>query len=151
MDILNLIINNISNLFVLLATLLATFGIFIETSPKIKYNPYSAIFKFIGKKINEETNKKVEDLKNKVNSIETKLHNDKKKEYSIMISNFASDLKHGQIKSESQFVAIIELCDEYVANGWNGKIKLDTAFIKEEYIRFANKVKNGDFVIKGGK
>ena len=88
---------------------------------------------------------------NKISNIKNKLHEDKKKEYSIMISNFASDLKHGEIKSESQFIAIIELCDEYVANGWNGKIKLDTAFIKEEYIRFANKVKNGDFVIKGGK
>lgn len=147
MDIVKFIINNFSNLVVLLGM----FGIVIETSPKIKWNPYTTILKFIGKKINEETNSKVEDLTNKVNNIENKLHEDKKKEYSIMISNFASDLKHGEIKSESQFVAIIELCDEYVANGWNGKIKLDTAFIKEEYIRFANKVKNGDFVIKGGK
>lgn len=147
MDIVKFIINNFSNLVVLLGV----FGIAVETSPKIKWNPYSEFLKFIGKKINEETNTKVENLTNKVNSIENKLHQDKKKEYSIMISNFASDLKHGEIKSESQFIAIIELCDEYVANGWNGKIKLDTAFIKEEYIRFANKVKNGDFVIKGGK
>ena len=91
-------------------------------------------------------NSKVQLLEHK-----NKLHEDKKKEYSIMISNFASDLKHGVIKSESQFNAIVELCDEYIKNGWNGKIKLDSMFIQEEYIRFANKVKNGDFVIKGGK
>lgn len=147
MQILNFIFHNFSDIFVLLGM----FGVVIEATPKIKINPYSAILKFVGKKVNEETNKKVENLTTKVNNIENKLHQDKKKEYSIMISNFASDLKHGEIKSESQFIAIIELCDEYVANGWNGKIKLDTAFIKEEYIRFANKVKNGDFVIKGGK
>ena len=147
MQILNFIFHNFSDIFVIFGI----FGIAIETSPKIKWNPYSELFKFIGKRVNEETNTKVESLTTKVNNIENKLHEDKKKEYSIMISNFASDLKHGVIKSESQFVAIIELCDEYVANGWNGKIKLDTAFIKEEYIRFANKVKNGDFVIKGGK
>ena len=147
MQILNFIFHNFSDIFVFFGI----FGIAIETSPKIKWNPYSELFKFIGKRVNEETNTKVENLTTKVNNIENKLHEDKKKEYSIMISNFASDLKHGVIKSESQFVAIIELCDEYVANGWNGKIKLDTAFIKEEYIRFANKVKNGDFVIKGGK
>lgn len=147
MEIINFIIHNFSNLFVILGL----FGIVVETSPKIRWNPYSELFKFIGKRVNEETNTKVESLTTKVNNIENKLHEDKKKEYSIMISNFASDLKHGEIKSESQFIAIIELCDEYVANGWNGKIKLDTAFIKEEYIRFANKVKNGDFVIKGGK
>lgn len=147
MQILNFIFHNFSDIFVIFGI----FGIAIETSPKIKWNPYSELFKFIGKRVNEETNTKVESLTTKVNNIENKLHEDKKKEYSIMISNFASDLKHGEIKSESQFIAIIELCDEYVANGWNGKIKLDTAFIKEEYIRFANKVKNGDFVIKGGK
>ena len=147
MQIINFIFHNFSDIFVFFGI----FGIAIETSPKIKWNPYSELFKFIGKRVNEETNTKVENLTTKVNNIENKLHEDKKKEYSIMISNFASDLKHGVIKSESQFVAIIELCDEYVANGWNGKIKLDTAFIKEEYIRFANKVKNGDFVIKGGK
>lgn len=147
MEILNFIIHNFSNLFVFFGM----FGIVIETSPKIRWNPYSTILNFIGKKVNEETNKKVENLTSEISNIKNKLHEDKKKEYSIMISNFASDLKHGEIKSESQFIAIIELCDEYVANGWNGKIKLDTAFIKEEYIRFANKVKNGDFVIKGGK
>ena len=147
MQIINFIFHNLSDILVVFGI----FGIAIETSPKIKWNPYSELFKFIGKRVNEETNTKVENLTTKVNNIENKLHQDKKKEYSIMISNFASDLKHGEIKSESQFIAIIELCDEYVANGWNGKIKLDTAFIKEEYIRFANKVKNGDFVIKGGK
>lgn len=147
MEIINFIIHNFSNLFVLLGMC----GVVIEATPKIKFNPYSAILKFVGKKVNEETNAKVEDLTNKVNNIENKLHEDKKKEYSIMISNFASDLKHGVIKSESQFIAIIELCDEYVAQGWNGKIKLDTAFIKEEYLRFADKVKNGDFVMKGSR
>lgn len=147
MQILNFIFHNFSDIFVFFGI----FGIAIETSPKIKWNPYSELFKFIGKRVNEETNTKVENLTTKVNNIENKLHEDKKKEYSIMISNFASDLKHGVIKSESQFNAIVELCDEYIKNGWNGKIKLDSMFIQEEYIRFANKVKNGDFVIKGGK
>ena len=147
MQILNFIFHNFSDIFVIFGI----FGIAIETSPKIKWNPYSELFKFIGKRVNEETNTKVENLTTKVNNIENKLHEDKKKEYSIMISNFASDLKHGVIKSESQFNAIVELCDEYIKNGWNGKIKLDSMFIQEEYIRFANKVKNGDFVIKGGK
>lgn len=147
MQILNFIFHNFSDIFVIFGI----FGIAIETSPKIKWNPYSTILKFIGKKVNEETNKKVENLTNEISNIKNKLHEDKKKEYSIMISNFASDLKHGVIKSESQFNAIVELCDEYIKNGWNGKIKLDSMFIQEEYIRFANKVKNGDFVIKGGK
>ena len=147
MEIINFKINNFSNMLVLLGMIREL----IIYTPKYTFNPYSAILKFVGKKVNEETNAKVEDLTNKVNNIENKLHEDKKKEYSIMISNFASDLKHGVIKSESQFIAVIELCDEYVAQGWNGKIKLDTAFIKEEYLRFADKVKNGDFVMKGSR
>ena len=147
MQIINFIFHNLSDILVVFGMC----GIVIETSPKIRWNPYSELLKFIGKKVNEETNTKVEYLASEVNNIKNKLHEDKKKEYSIMISNFASDLKHGVIKSESQFIAIIELCDEYVAQGWNGKIKLDTAFIKEEYLRFADKVKNGEFVMKGSR
>ena len=53
MEIINFIIHNFSNLFVIFGMC----GIVIETSPKIRWNPYSTILKFIGKKVNEETNK----------------------------------------------------------------------------------------------
>ena len=49
----------------------------------------------------------------------------------IHISNFANDLRYGVRKSESQFIAIIELCDEYLDNNWNSKVRLDAEFIKK--------------------
>ena len=46
MEIINFIIHNFSNLFVILGL----FGIAVETSPKIRWNPYSEIAKIHWKK-----------------------------------------------------------------------------------------------------
>lgn len=129
--------------------ILSVFSIFLEVTP-IKVNPLSSILRFIGKKINEETNDNVTKLVDKIENLEKEIKVNKKKQYSLIISNFASDLRHGVIKSQSQYIAMLELCDEYLANGWNGKIKLDSIFIREEYMRVGEKVKNGEYKIKGG-
>lgn len=144
MDIIQYIARYSSDFIVILSF----FGIALEVTP-IKVNPLSSILKFIGKKINEETNENVSKLVGKIENVEEELYANKKKQYSLIISNFASDLRHGIIKSESQYIAILELCDEYLANGWNGKIKLDSIFIREEYMRVGEKVKNGEYKIKG--
>lgn len=145
MDIIQYIAKHSSDFIVILSV----FGVALEVTP-IKINPLSSVLKFIGKKINEETNENVSKLVLKIENVEKELYANKKKQYSLIISNFASDLRHGIIKSESQYIAMLELCDEYLANGWNGKIKLDSIFIREEYMRVGEKVKNGEYKIKGG-
>lgn len=145
MDIIQYISKHSSDIVVILSV----FSIFLEVTP-IKVNPLSSILRFIGKKINEETNDNVTKLVDKIENLEKEIKVNKKKQYSLIISNFASDLRHGVIKSQSQYIAMLELCDEYLANGWNGKIKLDSIFIREEYMRVGEKVKNGEYKIKGG-
>lgn len=145
MDIIQYVTKHSSDFIVILSV----FSIFLEVTP-IKVNPLSSILRFIGKKINEETNDNVTKLVDKIENLEKEIKVNKKKQYSLIISNFASDLRHGIIKSESQYIAMLELCDEYLANGWNGKIKLDSIFIREEYMRVGEKVKNGEYKIKGG-
>lgn len=117
-------------------TILAMSGIVIEITP-IKINPISYLLKKAGNIINADINAKVDRLENYV----TKTH---KQELRIQISNFASDLRHNEPKSESQFIAIIQLCDEYLDNKWNSKVKLDAEFIKSEYLKIGQKIKNED-------
>lgn len=127
----------------------AILSIFVEICP-IKVNPVSYLFKKFGKAINADVNAKVDKLTDEVKILKSITEENRKKELRIHISNFASDLRHGIRKSESQFIAIIGLCDEYLGNKWNSKVKLDAEFIKEEYMRLGNKVKKHEIYIKEG-
>lgn len=116
-----------------IVTFLAILSVFFEIVP-IKFSPISSFLKWLGKKINADINARVVKLEDTV----TKNH---KQELRIQISNFASDLRHNVPKSESQFIAIIQLCDEYLDHEWNSKVKLDAQFIKDEYLKIGNKIK----------
>lgn len=133
--------------FSAVAVILSTF---IEIAP-IKVNPLSYLFKKFGKALNSEVNAKVDKLTDEFTTLKTTTEENRRKELKIHISNFASDLRHGIRKSESQFIAIIELCDEYLGNKWNSKVRLDAEFIKEEYLRLGNKVKKNEIFIKEGE
>lgn len=116
-----------------IVTFLAILSVFFEIVP-IRFSPISSFLKWLGKKINADINARVVKLEDTV----AKNH---KQELRIQISNFASDLRHNVPKSESQFVAIIQLCDEYLDHEWNSKVKLDAQFIKDEYLKIGNKIK----------
>lgn len=116
-----------------IVTFLAILSIFFEIVP-VKFSPISSFLKWLGKKINADINARVVKLEDTV----AKNH---KQELRIQISNFASDLRHNVPKSESQFVAIIQLCDEYLDHEWNSKVKLDAQFIKDEYLKIGNRIK----------
>lgn len=128
-DLYLLITSNSKNI----VTFLAILSFFFEIVP-IKFSPISSFLKWLGKKINADINARVVKLEDTV----AKNH---KQELRIQISNFASDLRHNVPKSESQFVAIIQLCDEYLDHEWNSKVKLDAQFIKDEYLKIGNKIK----------
>lgn len=119
--------------------ILALCGIVIEITP-IKVNPISYLLKKAGSIINA-------DIKERVDRLEKNLIENHKQELRIQISNFASDLRHNEPKSESQFIAIIQLCDEYLENKWNSKVKLDAEFIKSEYLKIGQKIKTEDIKI----
>lgn len=119
--------------------ILALCGIVIEITP-IKINPVSCLLKKAGNIINA-------DIKERVDRLEKNLIENHKQELRIQISNFASDLRHNEPKSESQFIAIIQLCDEYLENKWNSKVKLDAEFIKSEYLKIGQKIKTEDIKI----
>lgn len=145
-EILNLIFSNATQL----TSVIAIISILVEITP-IKINPLSFIFRKIGEAFNSDVNTKVDTLAKKLDALDGYVKTNRRTELRCQISNFASDLRHNVPKSESQFIAIIELCDEYLANKWNSRIKLDAEFIKSEYLRLGYKVKNHEIYIKEEK
>ncbi len=134
-EILNLFFENSKEL----AAIITIASVLIEITP-VKFNPISYILKKLGGMMNADLNIRLSKLEEYV----TENH---KKELRIQISNFASDLRHNVPKSESQFIAIIQLCDEYLENKWNSKVKLDAEFIKGEYLKIGQKIKKEEIKI----
>lgn len=134
-ELLNILFKNSKEL----AAIITIISVLIEITP-IRLNPISYLLKKIGNMMNA-------DINHRLNKLEEYVIENHKKELRIQISNFASDLRHNVPKSESQFIAIIQLCDEYLENKWNSKVKLDAEFIKKEYLKIGEKIKKEEIKI----
>ena len=93
----------------------------IEVVP-IKISP----IEFVGKKLNKSTNEKLDKLDKKIEDY----HQEDAK---ILISDFVQDIKNGETKSETQWIAMLNFVNEYINKGWNSKVKQDAIFIEREY------------------
>ena len=93
----------------------------IEVVP-IKISP----IEFVGKKLNKSTNEKLDKLDKKIEDY----HQEDAK---ILISDFVQDIKNGETKSETQWIAMLNFVNEYIDKGWNSKVKQDAIFIESEY------------------
>lgn len=131
MSIIEYLTKHTSDILVILGSL----GIVFEITP-IKINPISSILKWIGRQTNAELNEKIDSVKKELGDVKSELYYSKKKQSRILISNFANDLRHHEKKTEGQFIAIMDLVNEYLKNGWNSKIQMEAVYIKEEYKRF---------------
>lgn len=139
MNILEYLMRHTSDIIAILAGL----GIIFEVTP-IKIKPISTILKWIGRKTNAELFIKIDKVKEELGDVKEELYHSKKKQSKILISNFANDLRHGQKKTESQYIAIMDLVHEYLENGWNSKIQIEAIYIQDEYKKFLKK--NGEEV-----
>ena len=88
----------------------------------IKLSP----IEFIGKKLNKATNEKLDNLNKKIEDY----HQEDAK---ILISDFVQDIKNGETKSETQWIAMLNFVNEYINKGWNSNVKQDAIFIEREY------------------
>lgn len=122
----------------------AALGIVFEVTP-IRFNPISEILRWIGKRTNRELNEKIDIVCKDLGYVKADLEHSKKKQNRILISNFANDLRHGEEKTESQYIAIMDLVNEYLTHGWNSKVQMEAIFIKNQYeLIFQRIKKKGD-------
>lgn len=120
--------------------ILATMGIVFEITP-IKVNPISSILRWIGRQTNKELNEKIDVVCRDLGYVKQDLEHSKKKQSRILISNFANDIRHGEEKTESQYIAIMDLVNEYLTHGWNSKVQMEAIFIKNQYELIFQRIK----------
>jgi len=102
----------------------------IEISP-IKLNPWKHFFKWIGKQVNGETDKKLEELQKQVLDMWVNSHRS-----SILI--FAREARDGMQHSSDEWTNVLNQAEEYeryvrTHNISNGIITQDTEYIRNLY------------------
>lgn len=116
---------------------LASIG--IEIIPKIKWSPWSALFKWIGSHFNNEIDKKIDKVRGEIKVLDTKIdyvegqlskHITESEKKSLEdtrrdILDFANACMNGRKHTQEQFEFVIKQCDVY------------TKYIKD------NKIENG--------
>lgn len=133
-------------------------SVFIQISP-IKINPWSKLFKWIGKIITEESNKKIDSLEtsiietnNKVElettAIKASINENEKDRIRWEVLDFANSCRNGRLHTEEEFKHVISLNDKYtillkLTNDKNGVFESNYKYIKELY---EERLKTNDFL-----
>lgn len=131
------VIHNIAQIALVLSTI-------IQITP-IKLNPWSALFKWIGKMINNETNKKIDavateqdQLKNQISSVVKAVDENEKDRIRWEVLEFANSCRNGRKHTRDEFQHIITLNDKYKAllaktNDKNGVFDSEYEYIDKLY------------------
>lgn len=139
-------------------------SLFIQVAP-IKINPWSALFKWIGKIITGDACSKIDDIIKKVNKIdnlETKIDNLKTEVDNIKLDtmtnekdrirweilSFANSCHNGIKHTRDEFRHIDKLNKKYIkllkdTNDSNGEFEVEYEYIKELY---AERIRKNDFL-----
>lgn len=109
-----------SNGFSFWAVVAFLMSIGIEIVPKIKWNPWSTLFKWFGSKINFKVEKKVDDLSKKVDGIRKDLdqHIAESEVKSLQdirwdILDFCNSCMNKRRHTQEEFKFVIKECDTY--------------------------------------
>lgn len=116
----------------------------IQITP-IKINPWTALFKWIGNKANEDLRNQVGGLNEKINSLSKDIDTlgkqrkeDEKDRIRWEILDFANSCRNGRRHTKDEYLHIIELNDKYKkllkeTNDKNGVFEVEYEYIKELY------------------
>lgn len=122
-------------------------SLFIQVSP-IKINPWSTVFKWIGKIIIGETCGKIDKLIAKIEGLEKEMIQNEKDRIRWEILDFANSCKNGRPHTQDEFEHIIDLNTKYRqllrrSNDQNGVFELEYEYLKKEY---RNHCEKNDFL-----
>lgn len=116
----------------------------IQFTP-IKINPWTALFKWIGDKANEDLRKQVGDLNEKIDGLSKDVDilgkqrkEDEKDRIRWEILDFANSCRNGRRHTKDEYLHIIELNDKYKkllkeTNDKNGVFEVEYEYIKQLY------------------
>ncbi len=142
---------------------LASWG--IELTPKIKWNPWTALFKWVGEKFNTHIDTKLETVREEIKTVDTKVtkvqaeltkhmaESEKKalQDTRNTILDFSNACMNGRRHTKEQYEFMINQCDKYEEYITKNKIKngvIETA-IKEIRRLYDERIHKNDFLKEG--
>ena len=122
-------------------------SIFIQITP-IKINPWSALFKWIGKIITGNACSKIDGLIDKVDKIEKDVKTNEKDRIRWEILDFANSCRNNRKHTRDEFQHIVALNDKYKrllseTNDTNGVFEVEYNYIQDLY---AERLEKNDFL-----
>ena len=128
-------------------TIIIAISIFIQITP-IKINPWSALFKWVGKTITDNACSKIDGLIKKVDQIELDVKNNEKDRIRWEILDFANSCRHNHKHTRDEFQHIVSLNDKYKkllreTNDTNGVFEVEYNYVQDVY---AEKLEKNDFL-----
>ena len=122
-------------------------SIFIQITP-IKINPWSALFKWIGKIITGNACSKIDGLIDKVDKIEKDVKTNEKDRIRWEILDFANSCRNDRKHTRDEFQHIVALNDKYKrllkeTNDTNGVFEVEYNYIQDLY---AERLEKNDFL-----
>lgn len=118
-------------------SLILGLSVFIQITP-IKLNPWTTLFKWIGKMINGELTSRFEDMEKKVANLIKQRQEDEKDRIRWEILDFANSCRNGRKHTKDEYQHIIDLNDKYKkllieTNDKNGVFEAEYEYIKTLY------------------
>ena len=122
-------------------------SVFIQITP-IKINPWSALFKWIGKIITGNACSKIDGLIDKVDKIEKDVKTNEKDRIRWEILDFANSCRNDRKHTRDEFQHIVALNDKYKrllkeTNDANGVFEVEYNYIQDMY---AERLEKNDFL-----
>ena len=128
-------------------TIIIVVSIFIQITP-IKVNPWSALFKWIGKTITGNACSKIDGLIEKVEKIEKDVKTNEKDRIRWEILDFANSCRNDRKHTRDEFQHIVALNDKYKrllkeTGDSNGVFEVEYNYIQDLY---AERLEKNDFL-----
>jgi len=128
-------------------TIVIIVSIFIQITP-VKINPWSALFKWIGKTITGNACSKIDGLIDKVEKIEKDVKTNEKDRIRWEILDFANSCRNNRKHTRDEFQHIVALNDKYKrllqeTNDTNGVFEVEYNYIQDLY---AERLEKNDFL-----
>ena len=118
-------------------TIVVGLSLIIQIAP-IKINPWSALFKWIGKLLVGETCTKIDGIVKKINDIEEQVMTNEKDRIRYEVLDFANSCRNGRRHTRDEFQHIVELNKKYrklleATKDENGVFELEYDYVQNLY------------------
>ena len=133
-------------------TLVVIFFTFVIQIAPIKWNPWTTLINWLGKKLTEGPCSKLDGLIKKVDEIDSNVSENEKDRIRWEILGFANSCRNGQQHTRDEFQHIISLNDKYKellkkTGDTNGVFEVEYEYIRKLY---AKRLEKNDFLISDG-